>query len=216
MCRILVLSIDRFVLIYLKDANFVGKTIISFDFIFYSSDLATMPNSVADNFLFLVSDSKSAIYLSNWTSLIDISNMPIVALKTSAFAPTSKPSSSSAMIIGITIGSVCLFLFILCFALYRNRKSCSEWLLWRLGQFRFQTLSDSKEHIPNSYALSNTITNYPAIGDSADEDDDLEIHDSDSIYYSKYSVGGTDDNDSNSPAVATHFNLNHMKNLKDL
>ena len=187
LCGFLSLSIQSMSLIYIKDGELdnVPGTFLSFSFYISLGSTPTM-SVVANNFLFLFRDFKSQIYNGTFTKYIDGNSVPTLTQE------SSNPISDSnlSLILGLSLSIPILIILILCGLLYYYRKPVSEWLLWKIGAFRFQSLKN--EDNDSSYSFPNI---YPPIESITEENDDnFELYEipRENINYNKitkYSVG---------------------------
>lgn len=107
-----------------------------------------------------VPDTTSPLYAGKATRAIDPAFEPIIkVLGPSPIPPTHEPSGGSAVpwIVALVV-VVTSLLMVVAVGVWK-RKPLSEWLLWRLGNFRFRKLRD-----PNA-----------ADGNVADEIDDNDL-----------------------------------------
>jgi hypothetical protein len=153
-------------------------------------------SQMAHTLVSMIGDPGSQLYSAQrtWSRFTDISFHPVVV---EALQPASSPSPSPSASPGGIAAAVVIPLVVLgaCgFIAFRRRRSIAEWVLWRAGQMRFNTLSNTdhrreleieleemereQEHDTGGYDQQELVDGEYSKDDQGDDDhhDEVPLH----------------------------------------
>jgi len=115
-----------------------------FDLLSSTDPSAKRPSALAHDFVDQMKNPKSLLYSGNVTQYIDIATPPIVL---TSDEPTTAAQQSGS---GLSVGAIAAIVTVFCVLLgssvlcYKYRKPIVDWLLWKLGGFRFRRFNEDK------------------------------------------------------------------------
>ncbi len=107
------------------------------------------PAQLAEIFLRLMKDESSPLYNGAASHYIDASVAPIVSSK--VVDPSSDSGDNRTRNIAIAIGVSVVAIVLICVGVcYVRRKAITDWLLWKLGNFRFNRFTEHEQAGPGA------------------------------------------------------------------
>jgi len=153
-----------------SDPSDPTKSLVVFNLVPMPDGSGSSASSLAYSLVLLIGNPSSVIYQGKVTRWIDITYMPLIQVPSSGGGSNGgSPGPSKLSLILIIVLVILLSLgIILCIVVCIKRRSVTEWLMWKLGGFRFTpfaqeetTEGGTRQSNPKGESIGVPMEEYP-------------------------------------------------------